>query len=101
MQILSTLLLGQVLSSSSREKLENWMLEFKVGQKRVPAGLPQGWAIGHKTGTWSDQTNDVGLIWPPNHAPIVYAVLYHRGGIPSDKREAVLCDVGRVIATSF
>jgi beta-lactamase class A len=100
-RILSTVILGRVLSTNSRATLEGWLVDFKVGDKRVPAGLPQGWTVGHKTGTWSDQTNDVGLIWPPAKAPIVYAALYHRGGIPSDKREAVLCEVGRIITTSF
>jgi beta-lactamase class A len=99
--LLSTVLFGQVLSPDSRAWLEGWMLDAKVGEHRIPAGLPAGWRIAHKTGTWSTQTNDVGVIWPRNRAPIVIAVFYSRGDNPSEQREAVLRDVGRIVAAAF
>jgi beta-lactamase class A len=100
-RLLSTVLFGQVLSPDSRTRLEGWMLDAKVGQDRLPAGLPPFWRIAHKTGTWSDQTNDVGVIWPPDRAPIIVAALYARGDIPEGRREGVLRDVGRIVASSF
>ena len=100
-RLLSTVLFGQVLSPASRSRLEGWMLDAKVGEHRLPAGLPPLWRIAHKTGTWSDQTNDVGVIWPPDRAPIVVAALYLRGEIPQEQREGVLRDVGRIVATAF
>ncbi len=96
--LLSTVLLGEALSSDSRARLVGWMTEAKVGEHRIPAGLPAGWRIAHKTGTWDNQTNDVGLIWPPNRAPIVVAVYYTRGGTRLAQREGVLRDVGRIVA---
>jgi beta-lactamase class A len=77
------------------------MLDAKVGEHRLPAGLPPGWRIGHKTGTYSDYTNDVGVIWPANRAPIVIAAYYSRGGTPGEQREGVLRDVGRIVAMVF
>nr|AIA10499.1 classA_beta_lactamase [uncultured bacterium] len=100
-RLLSTLLFGQVLSPDSRTRLQGWMLDAKVGQHRLPAGLPPFWRIAHKTGTGSDQTNDVGVLWPPDRAPIVVAALYARGDIPQDRREAVLADVGRIVSSVF
>jgi beta-lactamase class A len=100
-RLLSTLLMGQVLSLDSRSRLQTWMLNAKVGEHRVLAGLPTGWRIAHKTGTWDDQTNDVGVIWPTNRAPVVFAVFYKRGDMPLEKREGVLRDVGRIFATAF
>jgi beta-lactamase class A len=99
--LLSTVLFGQVLSPDSRSRLEGWMLDAKVGEHRIPAGLPPGWRIAHKTGTWSDQTNDVGVVWPRNRAPIVVAAFYFRDGTPQEQREGVLRDVGRIIAAGF
>ncbi|HEV7443348.1 MAG TPA: serine hydrolase, partial [Steroidobacteraceae bacterium] len=99
--LLSTVLLGQVLSPDSRSRLEGWMLDAKTGAHRIPAGLPPGWRIAHKTGTGSDQTNDVGVVWPLNRAPIIVAVFYSRGGTPQKQREDVLRDVGRIVAAGF
>ncbi len=100
-QLLSTVLFGQVLSSESRSRLEGWMLDAKVGEHRIPAGLPPSWRIAHKTGTWSNQTNDVGVIWPADRAPILIAAFYTRDGTPQEHRESVLCDVGRIVAAGF
>jgi beta-lactamase class A len=99
--LLSTVLLGKVLSPQSRARLEGWMLDAKVGEHRLPAGLPGGWLIAHKTGTWSNQANDVGVIWPPDRAPIVVAALYVRDGTKSEQRENVLRDVGRIVAAGI
>lgn len=98
--LLSTVLLGKVLASDSRSRLEGWMLDSKVGEHRISAGLPPGWRIAHKPGTWDDQTNDVGVLWPVNRAPIVVAAFYHGDGT-LERREGVLRDVGRVVSTSF
>jgi len=100
-RLLSTVLFGQVLSPDSRAQLQQWMLDAKVGEKRLPAGLPPGWRIAHKTGTWSNQTNDVGVVWAPNRAPIVVATFYTRGDTPQEQREGVLRDVGRIVASGF
>jgi beta-lactamase class A len=99
--LLSSVVLGQALSATSRTLLQGWMLDAKVGEHRLAAGLPTGWRIAHKTGTWSDQTNDVGIIWPPNRAPIIIAALYSRRGTRLKQREEVLRDVGRIIASGF
>ena len=98
--LLKSVVLGKVLSAESRSRLEGWMLDAKVGELRLQAGLPAGWRIAHKTGTSDDQTNDVGIIWPPNHAPTVVAAFYNRGGTPKKQREDVLREVGRIGSAS-
>ena len=99
--LLSSVILGEVLSSASRTRLQGWMLDAKVGEHRLPAGLSSGWRIAHKTGTGSDQTNDVGVVWPPDRAPIIVAALYSRAGTRLQQREGVLRDVARIIASGF
>jgi beta-lactamase class A len=99
--LLNSVVLGKVLSTDSRSRLQGWMLDAKVGEHRLPAGLPTGWRIAHKTGTWSDQTNDVGVIWSPNRAPIIVAALYSRGGTRAKQREDVLREIGRIVASGF
>jgi beta-lactamase class A len=100
LKLLSTVLFGQVLAPTSRAQLQAWMLEAKVGEKRLAAGLPAGWRIAHKPGTWSAETNDVGVIWPPDRAPIVIAAFYNYSNganDPDDAHEDVLRDVARII----
>jgi beta-lactamase class A len=99
--LLNSVVLGKVLSAESRSRLQGWMLDAKVGEHRLPAGVPAGWRIAHKTGTWDDQTNDVGVIWPPNRAPIIVAALYCRAGTRQKQRENVLAEVARIATTSL
>jgi beta-lactamase class A len=100
-RLLSTVLFGQILSQESRARLEGWMLDAKVGEHRIAAGLPPGWKIAQKAGTWSNQTNDVGVVWPINRAPIVIAVYYARGEKALEERESVLRDVGQIVARAL
>ena len=69
-------------------------------------GLPRDWPAGDKTGTGGGdgvtvKCNDVVWIEPPGRAPLVVAV-YHDTGVvadwPSEADEAVLAEVGRVVA---
>lgn len=100
LKLLSTVLFGQVLSPTSRAQLQAWMLDAKVGEKRLAAGLPAGWRIAHKPGTWSTETNDVGVIWPRDRAPIVIAAFFNYTSGPNDADDAhedVLRDVARIV----
>jgi len=99
--LLNSIVLGTVLSTGSRSRLQGWMIDAKVGEHRIPAGLPAGWRMAHKTGTGSDQTNDVGIIWPPNRSPIIVAALYSRSGTRREQREDVLREVGRIVAAEL
>jgi beta-lactamase class A len=99
--LLNSVVLGKVLSAESRARLEGWMLDAKVGEHRLPAGVPEGWRIAHKTGTWDDQANDVGIIWPPNRSPIIVAALYYRKGTRQKQRENVLAEVARIVTASL
>lgn len=99
--LLNSVVLGKVLSPDSRSRLEGWLLDAKVGEHRLAAGIPAGWRIAHKTGTWDDQTNDVGIIWPPNRSPIIVAALYYRKGTRQKQRENVLAEVARIATTSL
>jgi beta-lactamase class A len=100
-QILRQTVLGAALSPASRQQLTSWLVANKTGDKRLRAGVPQGWRIGEKTGTGGrNTTNDVGVIWPPGRAPIVVTAYYAEANAPLPEREAVLAEVGR-LATSF
>jgi beta-lactamase class A len=43
----------------------------------IPAGVPAEAVVAHKTGSYTDATHDVGLVWGPA-GPYVIAVLTDR-----------------------
>ncbi|HEY4343707.1 MAG TPA: class A beta-lactamase [Parvibaculum sp.] len=100
--LMQSILIGDALSPASRKQLQDWMLASKTGSRRIAAGLPKNWRIGDKTGTGAKaEANDIAIIWPPKRAPILVAAYYEGGGEPPAARDAVLADVGRLIAETF
>ena len=99
---MKALLLGKALSDNSRKQLEEWLIANTTGGKRLRAGLPAGWRVGDKTGTGDHgATNDVGIVWPPNHTPILIVTFSVGSKADSPRREAAIAAVGRIVADSF
>jgi beta-lactamase class A len=95
---MQTLLIGEMLSEASKKQLTQWLIGNKTGDTRLRAGLPVGWRVGDKTGTGErGSTNDIAIVWPPNHAPILVAAYLTETAAPADKRNATIADVGRAV----
>ena len=95
-------LLGDVLSDSSRRQLQTWLINDKVGDKRLRAGLPSSWRIGDKTGSGDHgSANTIAILWPPERAPIVAAVYYTGSSAPMEARNAIHKEIGALIAETF
>lgn len=92
------LLLGNVLSTASKERLLGWLLATKTGLKRLRAGLPADYRAGDKTGTGENgTTNDVAIAWPPSKPPILIAA-YSWGSTASTERLSnVLAQAARLV----
>jgi beta-lactamase class A len=72
---LQALLLGNVLSDVSRGRLTEWMSNEQNGRSRARAGLPASWRVANKPGTSANgAVNDIGVAWPPQGQPIIFAV---------------------------
>jgi len=66
---------GGVTASSRTEMLSLLLQEgFRSG---IIAGVPEGAFVAHKTGSYSDATHDVALVWGPT-GPYIIAVLTDR-----------------------
>jgi beta-lactamase class A len=94
--------LGEALSATSRQQLTKWIVADKVADARIRAGVPKTWRVGDKTGTGDNGTaNTIGMLWPPDRAPIAFAV-YYTGSTGTDaQRNAVHKEVGAIIAETF
>ena len=91
--------LGDTLSPGSRNQLNRWLLANTTGSRRLKAGIPTAWRIGDKTGTGRDGvTNDIGILYPPGRPPILVTAYSSGSKASSEKREAVLAEVGRLVA---
>lgn len=99
---MQTLLIGEVLSTASKNQLTQWLVGNKTGDTRLRAGLPQGWRVGDKTGTGErGSTNDIAIIWPPNRAPILIAVYLTETSVPPEQRNATVADVARAVVKAL
>jgi beta-lactamase class A len=81
---LRTYVLGDVLPADDRTLLTEWLRNNMTGNETIRAGVPAGWVVGDKTGSGDYGTrNDIAVVWPPDGAPIVLAVMSDR-----DEKEA-------------
>ena len=99
---LRALVLGSVLSATSREHLTRWLVGNKTGDTRLRAGLPAGWRVGDKTGSGErGTTNDVGVVWPPDRVPILVVIYLTETPAAAEQRNATLAAVGRAVASAL
>lgn len=101
-QSLQKILLGTVLSASSRAQAERWLIDCKVCDNRLRAGLPATWKIGDKTGTGENASiNTIAILRPPQRAPLLVAVYCTGSTKPQKEIEAAHADVARLVAEIF
>ncbi|MDO1585430.1 class A beta-lactamase [Rhizobium oryzicola] len=96
---LQRIILGSALSPKSRAYLTGWMMASRdAAAQRLRAGLPAGWRIANKPGTWEGiATNDIGVIFPPNRSPIVVAAYLGKARGSVADQEAVLAEAARIV----
>ncbi len=99
---LRKLMFGGALAKASSEQLKAWLLANKTGDARLRARLPAGWRVGDKTGSGErGSTNDVGILWPPDAAPLIVAVYLTQTAASMNERNEALAAVGEAVAAAF
>lgn len=73
MRLVERLVTRSPLAAAQTSLLLTWLRGTKTGGKRLRAGVPPGWTVADKTGTYDNASNDVGLLYPPNGPPIAIA----------------------------
>ncbi|AYN96462.1 LUT family class A beta-lactamase [Pseudomonas sp. LTJR-52] len=96
---LQRLALGDMLAADKQHQLQAWLKGNTTGGKRIRAGVPAGWQVGDKTGTGDyGSANDVAILWPPRHAPVVLALYSALENPQAEARNDVLADAARIVA---
>jgi beta-lactamase class A len=95
---LKAILLGDVLSSGSRNQLTEWMVANQTGLDRLRANLPPAWRVADKTGNNSEHTsNDIAVIWPAGKPPLIVCAYITQCPGPDAKRASMLARIGELV----
>lgn len=86
---------GQVANrASTREMLS--ILEAQAFNDEIPAGLPPGTRVAHKTGWITATQHDAGLVFPPDRPPYAIAILT-RGITDQQIANRLMADCSRIV----
>ncbi|MER7699871.1 MULTISPECIES: class A beta-lactamase [unclassified Streptomyces] len=83
---LRAFVLGDALGKPERARLVQWLRTSTTGGELIRAGVPKGWTVGDKSGAGGTYgtRNDIAVVWPPDAAPLVVAVLSNRKEADAD-----------------
>lgn len=91
-----------VLPAEKQDVLIDWLKRNTTGDELIRAAVPEGWTVGDKTGAGSYGTrNDIAVIWPPNQAPIVMAVMSSRTEQDASYDNALIAKAAKVVLDSL
>lgn len=94
--------LGEALPPADRDLLLGWMRASTTGSGLVRAGVPAGWQVADKSGTGGYGTrNDIAVVWPPDSAPIVLAVMSSRGSRDAKPDDTLVAEAARATVTAL
>ncbi|QHE62572.1 class A beta-lactamase [Rossellomorea vietnamensis] len=91
-----------VLLEDKRALLTDWMRGNTTGDELIRAGVPKGWEVGDKTGAGGYGTrNDIAIVWPPNRAPIIIAILSSRDTEDAAYDNELIAKAAKVVLKEF
>ncbi|MEI5101975.1 class A beta-lactamase [Streptomyces sp. PmtG] len=97
---LRAFVLGDALGKGERKRLTRWLKTNTTGDELIRAGVPKGWVVGDKTGATSTYggRNDIAVVWRPNAAPVVMAVMSNRKEKGATYDNKLIADAAAVVA---
>jgi beta-lactamase class A len=96
------LLTGKVLSSASRQRLDDWLARNETGSSMIRAGVPRNWRVGDKTGRGANgATNDIAIIRPSSRAPIFLVIYSVDSPASLEGRCAAIVEITRLVLESL
>jgi len=99
-RLLAGIYQGKWLTPASRQVLIGAMSRCVTGRRRIPAGMPEGVQVMHKTGSLNNTSSDIGLVETPDGRVFAVAIyVTGQGGRPG--REARIASIARTIYDGY
>lgn len=98
--LLSGLYQGRWLSAESRRVIISAMERCRTGARRIPALMPEGVTVAHKTGTLNNTTSDIGILTAPDGRSIAVAI-YVTGQGTKAARDERIAAIARALYDGF
>ncbi|HYG62658.1 MAG TPA: serine hydrolase [Thermoanaerobaculia bacterium] len=86
---------GSPFSPASRERMLE-ILKAQEFNEKIPAGLPPGTPVAHKTGDITGIHHDAAVVFPPGERPYVLVVLT-RGILDEKEADATIAEISRAV----
>ena len=93
--LLAAIETGRAASPAATTAMRNTLLAQEFNEK-IPAGLPPGVKVAHKTGEITAGSHDAAIVYPPGRAPYILVVLTR--GIQQDKAaNSLIANISREV----
>lgn len=99
-ELLRGLYQGKYLSAESRRVILGAMSRTSTGKRRIPAQIPLGAQVSHKTGSLNNTSSDVGIIETPDGRAFALAI-YVTGQGSRSAREERIAAIARTLYDGF
>ena len=94
--------LGDALTEEKRTVLIDWMTGNATGAKLIRAGVPADWQVADKSGSGGyGVRNNIAIVWPPDAAPIVIAIMSTRDSPDATRDDALIAQAATVVVDSL
>jgi beta-lactamase class A len=88
---------NEAVSAESARLMKGILLRQELNDE-IPAGLPVGTPVAHKTGSITAHLHDAAIVYPPHRPPYVLVVLTR--GIPDEATaRQLIADISRIVWT--
>ncbi|MEM7415303.1 MAG: class A beta-lactamase [Gemmatimonadota bacterium] len=94
--LIQRLTFTDALAAESREQLAAWAVANQTGDRRIRAGIPDGWRVGDKTGSCGTAFNDVGIVWPPSGPAFVLSAYIDRPTAEASEADAAIAEIAQL-----
>lgn len=99
-KLLAGIYKGRWLSAESRRVILGAMERCRTGKRRIPALLPAGAYVAHKTGSLNNTSSDIGIIQTPDGRAIAIAI-YITGQGSRSARETRIAQIARALYDGY
>lgn len=98
-KLMAALERGQVASPKATAAMRETLMQQEFNEE-IPAGLPPGTRVAHKTGWITATTHDAAIVYPPKRAPFVLVILTRE--IPDRAvAQRLMSDCARLVWSSY